>query len=80
MITLSEKMITERVNIGSRMIQKHIVDMFKDDCPYEVHMSYQPQTETQLLERIDTSIKHAHQGMTRDARDISKELRKKYGI
>lgn len=44
---------------------------------YEI---YQPQTEDQLLTRIDTAIGHAQQGMLRDANDISKELRSRYEI
>ena len=46
----------------------------------EKYELFQPQTEAQLLERIDTSVEHAHKGMTRDAGEISKELRAKYGI
>ena len=46
----------------------------------EKYEMYQPQTEDQLLARIDTAIEHAQQGMLRDAKDISKELRSRYGI
>ena len=46
----------------------------------EKYELFQPQTESQLIDSIDTAIDHAHQGMTRDARAISAELREKYGI
>ena len=46
----------------------------------EKYELYQPQTEEQLLARIDTAIEHAQQGKTRDGKEISRELRARYGI
>ena len=46
----------------------------------EKYEMYQPQTEDQLLARIDAAIEHAQQGKLRDGREISSELRARYGI
>lgn len=41
---------------------------------------YRALSEGQLLEKLENSREHAAQGMYRDAMDISRDMREKYGL
>ena len=41
---------------------------------------YQPLTEDQLFERIDTALKHAEEGIYEDAEDAENEIRAELGL
>ena len=41
---------------------------------------YQPLTEEQLLERIDTALKHINEGLYEDTELVEESLRAEFGI
>lgn len=41
---------------------------------------YEALTELELLEKLEKSREHAAQGMFRDADEISRDMRTKYGL
>ncbi len=52
--------------------------------PFEIKRagtdSYKALTERELLEKLEKSREHAAQGMFRDADEISRDMRTKYGL
>lgn len=52
--------------------------------PFEIKRTgtnpYEGLTEIELLEKLEKSREHATQGMYRDADEVSRDMREKYGI
>ena len=52
--------------------------------PFEIKRAstnpYEALTEHELLEKLGKSREHAAQGMVRDANDVSRDMRAKYGL
>ena len=52
--------------------------------PFEIKRAstnpYEALTEYELLEKLGKSREHAAQGMVRDANDVSRDMRAKYGL
>ena len=41
---------------------------------------YRPQAETELLKRVDTALDHIQQGVYRDAAEVDRDIRRRYGL
>ena len=52
--------------------------------PFEIKRAsanpYEALTEHELLEKLEKSREHAVQGMVRDANEVSRDMRAKYGL
>ena len=52
--------------------------------PFEIKRAsatpYQALTEIELLEKLEKSREHAAQGMVKDAGEVSRDMRAKYGL
>ena len=52
--------------------------------PFEIKRAsanpYEVLTEVELLEKLEKSREHAEQGMYRDADEVSRDMRAKYGL
>ena len=52
--------------------------------PFEIKRErtnpYQSLTEQQILDKLETSRKHTLQGLYKDAEDVSRNMRDKYGL
>ena len=52
--------------------------------PFEIKRAsanpYETLTEHELLEKLEKSREHAVQGMVRDANEVSRDMRAKYGL
>lgn len=57
-------------------------DPFSENITSEtlIESFYQPQTEGQLLRRIDSSIEHCKQGLSRDGHEVVAELRSEFKL
>lgn len=55
-----------------------------DGFPFEIKRvntsPYEALTEHELLEKLERSRGHAAQGMVRDAEEVSRDMREKYGL
>lgn len=75
---LLEKSDTDIENINNSQRS----DALKEGLPSEALLEsfYQPQTEEQLLQRIDLSIEHCKQGLSRDGHEVVAELRSEFDV
>ena len=52
--------------------------------PFEIkkmnNNPYQGLTEVEILDKLETSREHAQKGMTKNAEDVSRDMRAKYGL
>jgi len=52
--------------------------------PFEIRKvstnPYEALTEREMLDKLEKSREHAAQGMYRDAKDVSRDMRAKYGL
>ncbi len=78
---LFKKLGTDTTN-AIRMFVVQAVE--KNGFPFDIRMEtknpYAPMNEEELLRKLETSKKHADQGYIRDADDMIKDMRNKYGL
>lgn len=62
------------------LTQALAVNGFPFEIKRAVKTPYEALTEQEILEKLEKSREHAAQGMYKDAADVSREMREKYGI
>jgi DNA-damage-inducible protein J len=78
---LFKKLGTDTTN-AIRMFLVQAVE--KNGFPFDIKMDtknpYTPMNEEELLKKLEISKNHADQGYVRDADDMIKDMRSKYGL